>query len=211
MIILGVDPAISCGWCIAETNSNSMHATIIDCGYIEITKSQYTGDMCLEIQEKIELLFEQFNVDSMVIEDYIFSGRTCQGAHLNVYIRGALHMLCRKYGKPYTIASISNWKAIIAGRSMPTKDMKTFYGKSLANKILIQEALWVRYNIRFPNHSLSKKTNKPVCLRYDMVDAVGITIAHIYSEYNIKNIIFQKEFPPDIHKMVKNKQYTYCE
>ena len=42
-----------------------------------------------------------------------------------------------------------------------------------------------------------------------MVDAVGITIAHVYSKYNVKNIIFSKVFPPDIPKMNKPKQYNY--
>lgn len=209
MIILGVDPAISCGWCIASYSSPSSCAEIIDCGHVELAKSEYTGDMCIELQFKIKELFEKYTVDEMVIEDYIFSGKKCQGAHLNLYIRGALHMLCREFNKPYTISSVSNWKSIIAGRSMPTFEMKKFYGKELANKIFIQEALWVRYNIRFPNHSISQKTNKPITLKFDMVDAVGITIAHIYSKYNVKNVEFKKVFPDDIPKMNKPKQYKY--
>lgn len=206
-VILGIDPAISCGWCIGRLENSIFH--IDDCGYIEISKSEYTGDMCLEMQEKVNALFEKHKPDEMVIEDYIFSGRKCQGAHLNVYIRGALHMLCRKHKKPYTIASISNWKSIIAGKSMPSTDMKKYYGKELANKIFIQEALWLRYNIRFPNHSLSSKTQKPIGLKYDMIDAVGITIAHVYSIYNVKNVTFHKQFPPDVERTCKTKHYVY--
>lgn len=206
-IILGIDPAISCGWCVASLSNSG--AAIIDCGHVEITKSEFTGDMCLEIQEKICNLFETYNVDEMVIEDYIFSGRKCQGAHLNLYIRGAIHMVCRKFGKPYTISSVSNWKSIIAGRSMPTNEMKRFYGKELSNKIFIQEALWIRYNIRFPNHSISQKTKKPIALKYDMVDAVGITIAYIYSKYNKKEVLFSKVFPADVKKIGKAKEFEY--
>ena len=127
MIILSIDPAISCGWCIGSINSEQNVFTVIDCDHFEITKSEYTGDMCLDIQKQVSALFEKYTIDEMVIEDYIFSGRKCQGAHLNLYIRGALHMLCRMHDKPYTIASISNWKAIIAGRSMPPTEMKKFY------------------------------------------------------------------------------------
>jgi len=206
-IILGIDPATSCGWCIGVLENSCLE--IIDCGFIEINKSEYTGDMCLNMQSNVKQLFDKYNVDEMVIEDYVFSGRKCQGAHLNLYIRGCLHMLCRSYKKPYTIASISNWKSIIAGKSMPSLEMKKFYGKELANKIFIQEALWIRYNIRFPNHCISQKTNKPIQLKYDMVDAVGITIAHVYSKYNVKNIQFKKTFPEDIPKMNKPKQYNY--
>ena len=209
MIILSIDPAISCGWCIGSINSEIDTFTIMDCGHFEITKSEYSGDMCLDIQKQVSTLFDKYTIDEMVIEDYVFSGRKCQGAHLNLYIRGALHMLCRTHNKPYTIASISNWKAIIAGRSMPPNEMKKFYGKELANKVFIQEALWVRYNIRFPNHSISQKTNKPISIKYDMIDAVAIGIAHAYSKYNIKNVNNTKTFPDDIPKMTKTKQYTY--
>ena len=209
MIVLGIDPAISCGWCVGDVNTNSNKIDIIDCGHIEINKSEFTGDMCLEMQSQVATLFEKYNVDEMVIEDYVFSGKKCQGAHLNLYIRGALHMLCRKHEKPYTIMPISNWKSIIAGRSMPTNDMKKYYGKELANKIFIQEALWVRYNIKFPNHSISHKTQKPISIKYDMIDAVGITIAYVYSKYNIKNVIFCKQFPGDIERKTKQKIYEY--
>ena len=207
-VILGIDPAISCGWCVANMVENSI-VDIIDCGHIEVTKSEFTGDMCLEMQGYVQELFETYNVDEMVIEDYIFSGKKCQGAHLNLYIRGALHMVCRSLGKPYTISSVSNWKSIIAGRSIPTSEMKRFYGKELANKIFIQEALWLRYNIRFPDHSLSQKTKKPIALKYDMVDAVGITIAYIYSKYNMKDITFSKVFPDDVNKASKIKRFKY--
>lgn len=209
-VVLGIDPAISCGWCVAHVDTETNSVRILDCGHVEIPKSEFTGDMCLNIQEQIKQLFEEYQVDEMVIEDYIFSGRKCQGAHLNLYIRGALHMLCRSMGKKYTISSVSSWKSIIAGRSMPTGEMKKFYGKELANKIFIQEALWVRYNIRFPNHSISQKTKKPVALKYDMVDAVAITIAYVYSQYNIKDVVFEKEFPVDLGKMKKPKQYVYA-
>lgn len=206
-VILSIDPATSCGWCVAHIENSILHIT--DCGHVEVTKTEFTGDMCLELQERIDKLFIEHKPDEMVIEDYIFSGRKCQGAHLNLYIRGALHMLCRRHNKPYTIASISNWKSIIAGKSMPSGDMKKYYGKELANKIFIQEALWLRYTIRFPNHSISQKTKKPIALKYDMVDAVGIAIAHVYSKYNIKEVKFLKDFPSDVPKFGKTKQYIY--
>ena len=131
-VILGIDPATSCGWCVGKLENDSLE--IIDCGFIEISKSEYTGDMCLNMQSNVKVLFETYEIDEMVIEDYIFSGRKCSGAHLNLYIRGCLHMLCRSYNKPYTIASISNWKSIIAGKSMPSFEMKSFMEKNLQTK-----------------------------------------------------------------------------
>jgi hypothetical protein len=154
--------------------------------------------MSWDLYNQVKALFEEYNVDEMAIEDYMFKSNTCQGAHLNLYLRGALHMLCRSLGKPYTIMAISNWKSIIAGRSTPTNEMKKFYGKAVSNKILILEALWVRYNIRFPNHSISNKTKKPIGLKFDMVDAVGITIAYAYSKYNTKTVCNCVEFPSDV-------------
>ena len=206
MILLGIDPAISCGWCVSEIENDTL--TLIDCGFIEVSKCEYSGDTCLDLQKQIRELFEKFNVDEMVIEDYIFKSKTCQGSHINVYLRCACHMLCRELEKPYYIIPISNWKSIIAGRSTPSKEMKTYWGKELANKVFIQEALWVRYNIRFPNHSLSKKTKKPIKIKYDMIDAVGISIAYGYSKYMTTTICNIIEFPNDVD-MKTVRVYNY--
>lgn len=205
--VLSLDPANSCGWCILRIVENKGY--LIDCGFIDIPKMDYSGDQSLFLQSEVRKLITQYFIQYVAIEDYMFSRSKCSGSHINVYYRGALHMLAREYKIPYTILSVSNWKSIVVGRSMPTKEMKKFYGKERANKIMVQEALWVRYNIRFPNHSISPKTKKPIALRYDMIDATAIGIAFLYSEFNIKNIENQIVFPADVTRKSNVKEYVY--
>lgn len=208
MKVISFDPALSCGWCISEIHTNSVE--LLECGYINIDKQQYTGDMCLNLQESAKVLIKKYDdIEEVVLEDYMFSQSKCQGAQINLFLRGALMMLCRTLNKPYWVAPVSNWKSIIAGRSTPTRECIKYYGKALANKIFIQEALWVRYSIRFPNYSVSEKTKKPIAFRYDIIDATAINIAHAYSVHNIKNVVDSIDHLPDINYKVSKKHYSY--
>ena len=54
MILLGIDPAISCGWCVSDVNEEDQSVTLIDCGFVEINKTDYTGDMCINLQNQIK-------------------------------------------------------------------------------------------------------------------------------------------------------------
>ena len=212
MKIISFDPALSCGWCISRLDTNSGSMTLIENGYIVTEKSEYIGDMCLEFQKSASDIINKYeDVEEIVLEDYMFSKSKCQGAQVNVFLRGALMMLCRQLKKPYWVMSVSNWKSIIAGRGMPTRECAKYYGKALANKIFIQEALWLRYNIRFPNHSISHKTGKPISLKYDIVDATGINIAHVYSNHNIKNVHNDINIQPDVDIKSNKKTYSYTE
>ena len=212
MKIVAFDPALSCGWCISSLDTNSGTVTLLENGYIVTEKSEYVGDMCLEFQKAALNIIEKYDdICEIVMEDYMFSKSKCQGAQLNVFLRGALMMLCRQLNKPYWIMSVSNWKSIIAGRSMPTRECVKYYGKALANKIFIQEALWLRYNVRFPNHSISHKTGKPISLKYDIVDATGINIAHVYANHNIKVVCNDISNSPDVSMKCNKKMYSYTE
>ena len=55
MILLGIDPAISCGWCVSKIENDTL--TLIDCGFIEVMKCEYSGDTCLDLQKQIRELF----------------------------------------------------------------------------------------------------------------------------------------------------------
>jgi hypothetical protein len=81
-----------------------------------------------------------------------------------------------------------SWKKHVAGYVTCTKQMKQLWGKEKAKKVYIQDALWKRRRIRFPNHSLSTLTNKPISLRYDEVDAVGQAIYYCEVMLNYKNV-----------------------
>ncbi len=209
MRLLGIDPAISCGWCVSEINMEEKTSTLIAYNYFDVERSEYSGDMCIFIQNQVKELFTTYDIDEMVIEDYMFKSGKCQGSHLNLYLRCALHILCREMKKPYYIMSVSNWKSIIAGRSIPTKEMQKYYGKELANKIFIQEALWVRYKIRFPNHVISNKTKKPINMKYDIIDAVAISIAYAYSKYFVNTIHNNVLLIDDVVMHTKKQGYSY--
>jgi hypothetical protein len=79
------------------------------------------------------------------------------------------------------VLNISSWKNFVSGRRTPTKEQKKLWGAEKAKKNFIQQALWERYDIRFPNHSCSTSTRpgsrgKPIKFRSDVVDAVAMAI-----------------------------------
>jgi hypothetical protein len=105
---------------------------------------------------------------------------------------------------------VSQWKKHVAGRSTPSKEQKKKWGKEAAKKLYMQQALYDIYGIKFPNHSLSPKTGKPVLFRYDIVDAVGQAIFHCESKYRVKNINVTVPVPPDVEfKKLSKKMFTY--
>jgi Holliday junction resolvasome RuvABC endonuclease subunit len=204
------DPGESTGYCIIEINNNS--ATILQYGFFDIDKSSdYIGDHCINLMTQVEDKLREYKVVKCGIEDYFFSKRTANGSNCNAAYRTAIHILCRMLDIEYFVINISSWKIYVAGRRNPTKVQKKEWGKS-ANKIFIQDALWSKWGIRFPNYCISNKTGKCIHPRYDIVDVVAQGIYYCGIVLNINNIRCAVVPPEDISWDRKNKPkilYTY--
>lgn len=186
MIILSLDPATSTGYCLVAINDGKAH--IYDYGFLDVDcSSEYQGDHCIDLMNKVESLVMIHGVDVITIEDYFFSKRFATGSTVNVAYRTAIHILCRRLEIPYVILNINLWKKFVAGRSSPTKQQKQQWGVS-AKKMYIQDSLYKKWGFTFPEHSLSKKTGKPIKFRMDIVDAVGQTVYYCCSILRIKDI-----------------------
>ena len=209
MNVLVLDPAASTGYAVVNVDGDT--ATVFEYGFIDVdTSSLYEGDWCIHLQDCIRPLLDRYAIEEVTIEDYFFSSRFASGTNVNSAYRTAIHILCRQRNLPYDILNISQWKKHVAGRSTPTKEQKRKWGKEAAKKLYMQQALYDLYNIKFPNHSLSHKTGKPVLFRYDIVDAVAQAIFHCESKYRVKNIHVTVHVPPDVvFKKTSKKMFTY--
>jgi Holliday junction resolvasome RuvABC endonuclease subunit len=188
MNVLIVDPANSTGYCIYNYDESSNSAKIISWGFIDIDQHTYAGDQYIDLLTKIEDLIKNNSISHVGVEDYFFSSRSSQGANLNCAYRAMIHLKCRQLGLAYDIINISLWKNFINHRVRPTKEQKDKWGNEPAKKLMTQESLHKRWNIRFPNHSISSNTGKPIKFRYDIVDAVAMAIFHASIYSNAKTI-----------------------
>ena len=208
--ILVLDPATSCGYCIANYDKEKDTATIFEEGFFDVdTSSNYQGDHCINLMDQIESLINKIMpCTHIVIEDFFFNKKYRNGSTVNAAFRTAIHILARKKDIPYTIININAWKTFIAGRSTPTREQKKQWGK-FANKLFIQDALWKKYNFKFPNHSMSVK-GRPIKFRTDIVDVVAQTIYFIRMILDIRNIIRNIEVSPDVEfKRTLKGTYVY--
>jgi hypothetical protein len=164
------------------------------------------------MMSQVKSIIEKHGVTEIAIEDYFFSKRFAQGGTLNVALRTAIHIQARLMGLEYTVLNVSNWKKFIAGRSTPTKEQKAKWGKEAAKKLMIQQALWDKWQFRFPNHSISKKTGRPIKFRYDVVDAVGQAVFFCRLHLNLSEVELSVIAPDDIELKIKSKaQFKYPE
>jgi Holliday junction resolvasome RuvABC endonuclease subunit len=212
MIVLGIDPGTHTGYClISITGTKKKKADIYEYGHIDVdTSSQYEGDHNLDLMSQLQHLIYLHSVDQICVEDYFFSKRFCNGSNVNAAFRTAIHILARQNDIPYTILNISLWKTYIAGRSTPTKAQKAKWGKEPAKKLYIQQALWDNYRIRFPNHCISKVTNKPIAFRLDIVDVVAQTIYFAKVILKVDDITISVKCPADIvYKKPPKKMFIY--
>jgi Holliday junction resolvasome RuvABC endonuclease subunit len=194
---LVLDPAGSTGFAVAKIENNVF--TIFDYGFIDIDKEfEFQGDECIDLMNQVSYLIEKHSIDHVAIEDYFFSGRFAQGSTTNAAYRTAIHILCRQRGIEYSILNISAWKKFISGRTTPTPLQKKMWGNGPAKKLMIQEVLWKKYKFRFPNHSLSKKTNKPIAFRTDIVDAVAQAVYFARLYLDIQEVQMKVDVPPDV-------------
>lgn len=207
--ILAIDPAQSCGYAVAKIDNDN--CTIIEYGFIDVdTSSQYMGDWCIDLQNRISDIQSRVNADAIAVEDYFYSSRFRQGANVNPAYRAAIHIWARKSNLHYEILNISAWKVFVAGRTTPTRLQKQKWGASAAKKLMVLEALWLRFNIRFPNHSISETTGKPILFRFDVVDAVAQAIYASFLLYNCKQFQCSVTIPPDVvFKKTSKKHFDF--
>jgi Holliday junction resolvasome RuvABC endonuclease subunit len=190
MNVLVIDPANSTGYCVYSLDESTHTAEIKQWGFIDIEQHNYAGDQYMDLLKKIEALIINNHVSRVAVEDYFFNQRSAQGSNLNCAYRAMIHLKCRQLGLHYDILNISLWKNFINGRTVPTKDQKAKWGKEPAKKLMTQESLYKRWNIEFPNHSISNLTNKPIKFRYDIVDAVAMAIFHASIYLNARIITY---------------------
>lgn len=178
MNVLVIDPANSTGYCIYSLDESTKTAEIIKWGFIDVDQHNYAGDQYIDLLFKIEGLIINNFISKVAVEDYFFSSRSSQGANLNCAYRAMVHLKCRQLKLDYDIINISLWKNFINNRTRPTKDQVAKWGKEPAKKLMTQESLYKKWDIKFPNHSISNLTNKPIKFRYDIVDAVAMAVFH---------------------------------
>lgn len=205
-VFIALDPAHSSGFALAKVTGS--HCDIFEYGYIDVdTSSPYIGDWCLDLQSRIEAIHSKHMFSDIGVEAFFFSSRFASGSEVSPAYRTAIHMWARQKGMPYSILNIGSWKTIAAGRSSPTKEQKLKWGKTDSKKLYLVQALWERHGIRLPNHSISEKTGKPVIFRYDIADAIGMTIYHAYEKYNCKTFSCSVVVPPDVTFLKASKKH----
>lgn len=211
MKVLALDPAESTGYAIMTIADDLSTANIVEYGYIDVDcSSNFQGDHCLDLMRRIDILVKLHDVNHVTVEDYFFSARFANGSNVNAAYRTAIHIYCRLHNIDYTILNISAWKSFVAGRSVPTKEQKAKWGKEAGKKLFIQQALWERWGFKFPNHSLSEKTGKPIIFRFDIVDVVGQAVYFAGLLQRVKSISMTVPVPQDvIFKKVNKKQFIY--
>lgn len=210
MNVLILDPANSTGYCVYEFDEDTSTANITGWGFLDIDQHEYMGDRYLDLLSKIDKLIKDNNIDQIAVEDYFFSRRSPQGANLNCAYRAMIHMKSRQLKLHYEVLNISLWKKYINGRSTSTKEQKAKWGKEPSKKLMTQESLHNRYGIRFPNHSISLKTGKPIKFRYDIVDAVAMAIFHASIYLHANNIKYSVNRNNDVQwKKIPKGTYDY--
>lgn len=201
MIILVIDPGSSTGYCLVNIEEEYTSADIYEYGFIDVDlTSEFQGDHCLDLMNKLQDMIDLHYVEHIVIEDYFFSRKCRNGSNVNAAFRTAIHILARQNELDYTIVNISAWKTFVAGKSTPTKEQKKQWGVEAAKKLYMQQALWEKYKFKFPNHSLSPKTGKPIVFRFDIIDVVGQAVYYCGLVCGVpkKNITLSVEVPEDV-------------
>ena len=211
MKLLVLDPATSTGYCLVDIDEEKNKANIYAYGFIDVCiDSDYQGDHCINLMEQVQKLIDEYKINHIAIEDYFFTKRFANGCNVNSAYRTAIHILARKNNIEYSILNVSAWKTFIAGRSTPTKEDKKKWGADAAKKLFIQKALWDKFGFKFPNHSLSKTTGKPIVFRYDIVDVVAQATYFCGLICHITDISLTVEIPTDfVFKRQPKKSFEY--
>jgi Holliday junction resolvasome RuvABC endonuclease subunit len=213
MILLALDPGTSTGYCLVTVDDAYQWADIYKYGYIDVdTTSDFQGDHCINLMDQIQTIIDEHQVNYIAIEDYFFSKRFATGCNVNVAFRTAIHILARQNNIEYSILNVSAWKTYVAGRATPTKEQKKQWGVEASKKLYIQQALWDWWGFRFPNHSISTLTKKPIVFRYDIVDVVGQAVYYccILCGVPYPKVSMSVKIPKDVKFTRKvKKQFIY--
>lgn len=201
--LLTLDPATSTGYSLTTLGVDEegyySYADIYEHGFIDVdTSSDFQGDHCIDLMSRVQELITKHDVGHIAIEDYFFSKRFCNGSNVNAAYRTAIHILARQNNIEYTILNISAWKTFVAGRSSPSKEQKKKWGPTPAKKLYIQQALYDYWEFKFPNHSISESTGRPIAFRCDIIDVVAQTVYYCCLICGIKDIKMSVEVPEDI-------------
>lgn len=200
MNILILDPALSTGVCLMSIVDDIAHITY--CDYLDIEEDLHKGKQYSNYLEAIKKIIVSNNIDFVAHESYFFSKFASQGADLNCSNRAMIQLACATAYPdkmiPYDVISISLWKKFICGRTTATTELKKQFGKESSKKIMTQIALYEKYGIRFPNHSISANTGKPIKFRYDIVDVVAMAIFTAKITFNVSKISYEVKCLPDI-------------
>lgn len=208
MKYLVIDPGHSSGWCLFTANQDSIE--IISYGFYEIERSStYEGDSYLNYEKWLQNKIETTKPEEIIREDYFFSHSFRQGANVNVGYRTVIDLTARRLKLPYHVISPSEWKCWICDHVRPSKIQIQRYGKANAKKWMVQEALYLKYQLRFPNFSLSQKNGKKIKFKHDTVDAVAMAIYFGLKRLQKKNIKVLMECPADIEWGKKIKTFSY--
>lgn len=208
MNVLVLDPANSTGYCVFKYDEDNASMEITHWGFIDIEQNDtYLGDQYISVLNHVGSLIILHDIKKVALEDYFFSHRSPMGANINCSYRAMIQMKCRQLGLHYEILNISLWKKYINGRSVPTKEQKIKWGKEPSKKLMTQESLFKTWGIRFPNHSISQLTGKPIKFRYDIVDAVAMAIFYASIYLHVNKI--QYSLPVNDFKWNKIPQGTY--
>lgn len=212
MIILVCDPGTSTGYALVNITGNES-ADIYDYGFIDVdVSSNLQGDHCIDLMNRLQELIDEHEVEHIAVEDYFFSKKFVNGCNANAAFRTAIHILARQNELEYTILNISSWKSFVAGRSTPTREQKAIWGAEAAKKLFIQQALWEKNKFRFPNHSISETTGKPINFRFDIIDVVGQAVYYcgMICQIPVKKITLSV-IPPDDVKFSRDskKRFIY--
>lgn len=212
MILLALDPGASTGYALVNIDEENSTADIYEYGFIDVDiTSNYSGDHCINLMERLQSIIDEHQVNYICVEDFFFSRKFATGCTVNVAFRTAIHILARQNGLDYSILNISAWKTYIAGRSTPTREQKQKWGPTPAKKLFIQQALWEWWGFRFPNHSISENTGKPIAFRYDIIDVVAQALYFCAMIWHVKGeITLSVPVPDDINfKRKSKKQFLY--
>jgi len=207
-----IDPGHSTGYCLVSICflDKSKIGTILEYGFYEVNnKSEYVGDWCIDLQKWLEDKIKKENILEVIREDYFFSKQFKTGSSVNVSYRTAIDITSRGLKLPYHVISPSTWKSFICGRSTPTKEQKTIYGNKEAKKYMIQEALYSKYKIKFPNYLKSHKNGRNIKFKHDIVDAVAMGIYFLRIIKDVDSVICDVKCPLDIIWKGKVKIFNY--
>ena len=149
-IILGIDPGtINCGYAIIEKEFSSIK--LIEAGLIKIKRKELQ-EQILEMTEGIDLIFRNYEIDEVSIEDMFYAFNPKSVIKLAQF-RGAISLkILQKFGnfQEYTPLQV---KKAVTGNGKATKEQVAFMVKRLLG---------------------IKKEIKPL----DITDAIAIALTH---------------------------------